>query len=119
MSTPRLHPLGCESKTAKLSSGHYLGYIDVHPPQGVAKIATALLIHGFPDSIYGWRHQVMGWPQRGIRLIVPDTIGYTGTSQPTDPREYSTKFQSDDFEELVYQTGVPKGEKIILIAHGW
>ncbi|KAH7344732.1 Alpha/Beta hydrolase protein [Rhizoctonia solani] len=83
----QFHPLGYESKTAKLSSGHHLRYVDIHPPQGVTYIATALLIHGFPDSAYGWRHQVKGWSQRGIRLIVPDTIGYTGSSQPTDPRE--------------------------------
>ncbi|CAE6395085.1 unnamed protein product [Rhizoctonia solani] len=119
MSSPQPHPLGYESKIAKLSSGHYLRYVDIHPPQGVEQITTALLIHGFPDSAYGWRHQVKGWSQRGIRLIVPDTIGYTGSSQPTDPVEYSTKSQSDDFEELVRQAGISKDEKIILIAHDW
>ncbi|CAE6449408.1 unnamed protein product [Rhizoctonia solani] len=115
----QFHPLGYESKTANLSSGHHLRYVDIHPPQGVTHITTALLIHGFPDSAYGWRYQVKGWSQRGIRLIVPDTIGYTGSSQPTDPREYSMKSQSDDFEELVHQAGVSKDEKIILIAHDW
>lgn len=68
---------------------------------------------------YGWRHQVKGWSQRGIRLIIPDTIGYTGSSQPTNPQEYALKLQSDDLEELVHQAGVPEGEKIILIAHDW
>jgi hypothetical protein len=46
----QLHPLGYESNTAKLSSGHHLRYVDGHPPQGTAPIVTALLIHGFPDS---------------------------------------------------------------------
>ncbi|CAE6440951.1 unnamed protein product [Rhizoctonia solani] len=114
-----LHPLGYESKIAKLSSGHHLRYVDIHPPQGTEIIVTALLIHGFPDSAYGWRNQIKGWSQRGIRLIVPDTIGYAGSSQPTDPQEYSMKSQSDDFEELVRQAGVPQNERIILIAHDW
>ncbi|KAF8679644.1 Ndr family [Rhizoctonia solani] len=117
----QLHPLGYNSKIAKLSSGHHLRYVDIHPPQGTTPIVTVLLIHGFPDSasVYGWRHQVKGWSQRGIRLIVPDTIGYTGSSQPTDPQEYSMKSQSDDLEELVRQAGVSENEKIVLVAHDW
>ncbi|KAG8714411.1 hypothetical protein FRC08_011947 [Ceratobasidium sp. 394] len=115
----QLHPLGYESKTANLSTGRHYRYVDVHPPQGVKTIVTALLLHGFPDSAYGWRHQVKGWSSRGIRLIIPDTLGYTGSSQPTDPEEYSFKRQSDDYEELIKHIGLPEGEKIILIAHDW
>lgn len=119
MSTSQAHPLGYESKTAKLSSGHHYRYVDVHPPQGAKTIVTALLLHGFPDSAYGWRHQVKGWSQRGIRLIIPDTIGYAGSSQPTNPEEYSFKSQSEDLAELVRLAGVPEDERIILIAHDW
>ncbi|KAG8745347.1 hypothetical protein FRC10_008206 [Ceratobasidium sp. 414] len=115
----QLHPLGYESKTANLSTGHHYRYVDIHPPQGVKTIATALLLHGFPDSAYGWRHQVKGWSNRGIRLIIPDALGYTGTSQPTDPEEYSFKRQSDNYEALIQHIGLPEGEKIILIAHDW
>lgn len=50
MSTTQVHPLGYESKVAKVSSGHYYRYVDVHPPQGVKTIVTALVLHGFPDS---------------------------------------------------------------------
>ncbi|KAG9100702.1 hypothetical protein FRC06_003839 [Ceratobasidium sp. 370] len=114
-----LHPLGYESKTANLSTGHHYRYVDVHPPQGVKTIVTALLLHGFPDSAYGWRHQVKGWSSRGIRLIIPAALGYTGSSQPTDPEEYSFKRQSDDYEALIEHIGLPEDEKIILIAHDW
>ncbi|CEL62395.1 Bifunctional epoxide hydrolase 2 OS=Sus scrofa GN=EPHX2 PE=2 SV=1 [Rhizoctonia solani AG-1 IB] len=119
MSRSQLHPLGYESKVAHLSTGHYYRYVDVDPPEGVKHIATALLLHGFPDSAYGWRHQVKGWSGRGIRLIIPDTLGYYGSSQPTTPEDYSTKRQSDDLEELIHQAGVPKEEKIIIISHDW
>ncbi|CAE6381731.1 unnamed protein product [Rhizoctonia solani] len=119
MSTSQLHPLGYESKIAHLSTGHYYRYVDIHPPEGVKTIVTALLIHGFPDSAYGWRHQVKGWSGRGIRLIIPDTLGYNGSSQPTSPEDYAMKRQSDDLEELVRRAGVPEGEKIIVIAHDW
>ncbi|KAF8761744.1 Cyclin-like protein [Rhizoctonia solani] len=80
---------------------------------------AACILKGVEFGSYGWRHQVKGWSQRGIRLIVPDTIGYTGSSQPTDPQEYSMKSQSDDLEELVRQAGVSENEKIVLVAHDW
>ncbi|KAF8707976.1 Ndr family, partial [Rhizoctonia solani] len=80
---------------------------------------AAYILKGVEFGSYGWRHQVKGWSQRGIRLIVPDTIGYTGSSQPTDPQEYSMKSQSDDLEELVRQAGVSENEKIVLVAHDW
>ncbi|KAH7336917.1 Alpha/Beta hydrolase protein [Rhizoctonia solani] len=119
MSTSQVHPLGYESKIAHLSTGHYYRYVDIHPPEGVKPIVTALLLHGFPDSAYGWRHQVKGWSGRGIRLIIPDTLGYYGSSQPTDPEDYAMKRQSDDLEELVHQAGISEDEKIIVIAHDW
>ncbi|CEL61692.1 Bifunctional epoxide hydrolase 2 OS=Rattus norvegicus GN=Ephx2 PE=1 SV=1 [Rhizoctonia solani AG-1 IB] len=119
MSTSQLHPLGYESKVVHLSTGHYYRYVDIHPPEGVKTIVTALVLHGFPDSAYGWRHQVKGWSGRGIRLIVPDTLGYHGSSQPTNPEDYAMKRQSDDLEELVRKAGVSEGEKIIVIAHDW
>ncbi|CAE6420950.1 unnamed protein product, partial [Rhizoctonia solani] len=68
---------------------------------------------------YGWRHQVKGWSERGIRLIIPDTLGYYGSSQPTNPEDYAMKRQSDDLEELVRQAGISDDEKIIVIAHDW
>ncbi|KAF8685518.1 Ndr family [Rhizoctonia solani] len=127
MSKSQLHPLGYESKIAHLSTGHYYRYADIHPPENVKTIATALLLHGFPDSAaahnesasYGWRHQIKGWTSRGIRLIIPDTLGYYGSSQPSSPEDYSTKRQSDDLEELVRYAGVPKEDKIIIISHDW
>ncbi|QRW17232.1 alpha/beta hydrolase family protein [Rhizoctonia solani] len=119
MSKPQLHPLGHESKVAHLSTGHHYRYVDIHPPKGVTAIVTALLLHGFPDSAYGWRHQVKGWSGRGIRLIIPDMLGYHGSSQPTDPEHYAMKRLSDDLEELIRKAGVPEGEKIIVIAHDW
>ncbi|CAE6454382.1 unnamed protein product [Rhizoctonia solani] len=119
MSQSQLHPLGYESKVSHLSKGHYYRYVDVHPPEGVKNIATALLLHGFPDSAYGWRHQVKGWSRRGIRLIIPDTLGYYGSSQPKDSEDYSTKRQSDDLEELIRHAGVSEDEKIVVISHDW
>ncbi|KAF8609744.1 alpha/beta-hydrolase [Ceratobasidium sp. AG-I] len=119
VSSPQMHPLGYPSKIANLPSGHYYRYVDIHPPQGTKTIVTALVLHGFPDSAYGWRHQVKGWSRRGMRLIVPDAIGYTGSSQPLNAEEYNMKIQSDNLEALVHLAGLPEEEKIIIIGHNW
>ncbi|KAG9095795.1 hypothetical protein FS749_009751, partial [Ceratobasidium sp. UAMH 11750] len=68
---------------------------------------------------YGWRRQVKGWSARGIRLIIPDALGYTGSSQPLDPEEYSFKRQADDYEALIRHIGIPESEKIVVIGHDW
>ncbi|KAG8791298.1 hypothetical protein FRC12_009623 [Ceratobasidium sp. 428] len=114
-----LHPLGYESKTANLPTCRYYRYVDIHPPQGVKTIVTALVLHGFPDSAYGWRHQVKGWSDRGIRLIIPDTLGYTGSFQPQNPDEYAFKLHSEDYAALIREVGIPEGEKIVLVSHDW
>ncbi|QRV75958.1 alpha/beta hydrolase family protein [Ceratobasidium sp. AG-Ba] len=114
-----MHPLGYESHTAHLPTGHYYRYVDIHPPQGTKTIATALVLHGFPDSAYTWRHQVKGWSNRGIRLIIPDALGYYGSSQPLDPKEYSFKKQCDNYQALIKHIGLPEDEKVILISHDW
>ncbi|QRV90772.1 alpha/beta hydrolase family protein [Ceratobasidium sp. AG-Ba] len=114
-----MHPLRYESHTAHLPTGHYYRYVDIRPPQGTKTIATALVLHGFPDSAYTWRHQVKGWSNRGIRLIIPDALGYYGSSQPLDPEEYSFKKQCDNYQALIKHIGLPEDEKVVLISHDW
>lgn len=38
-----------------------------------------LLIHGFPDLWYGWRHQIKVFAEKGYRVIAIDCLGYGET----------------------------------------
>ncbi|KAF9337400.1 hypothetical protein BGZ91_009478 [Linnemannia elongata] len=38
-----------------------------------------LLIHGFPDLWYGWRHQIKVFAEKGYRVIAIDCLGYGDT----------------------------------------
>jgi len=82
--------------------------------------ATILLIHGFPDLWYSWRFIIPSLLELGLRVIVPDMIGYGQTDMPRVPPNtlaaYSWKSSADDMAELMRQLNVPR---VILLGHDW
>nr|CAD1816954.1 unnamed protein product [Ananas comosus var. bracteatus] len=48
-----------------------------------------LLLHGFPELWYSWRHQIIGLAARGYRAIAPDLRGYGDTSAPPSVNSYT------------------------------
>lgn len=44
-----------------------------------------LLVHGFPDSIAVWRHQIPALVAAGYRVIAPDQRGFGLTEAPREP----------------------------------
>lgn len=55
-------------------------YLDIQPtkPNG----QTLLLIHGFPQTSYEWRHVVQPFADRGYRVVCPDYRGAGDSSRP-------------------------------------
>lgn len=43
---------------------------------------TLLLVHGFPDTWYGWRHQVPFFRKLGFRLLIPSLLGFPRSEAP-------------------------------------
>ena len=41
-----------------------------------------ILIHGFPELAYSWRHQLPALAGAGYRAIAPDMRGYGGSDKP-------------------------------------
>lgn len=81
--------------------------------------ATVLLIHGFPDLGFGWRYQVPHLLSRGLRVIVPDALGYGHSSAPQDLASYSLKSMSSDMIALANHVLGSEEEPIILGGHDW
>jgi pimeloyl-ACP methyl ester carboxylesterase len=44
-----------------------------------------LLLHGFPESWYSWRHQLTALAEAGVRAVAPDQRGYCLTGPPGPP----------------------------------
>jgi pimeloyl-ACP methyl ester carboxylesterase len=70
-----------------------------------------VLLHGFPQSWYGWRH-IMPALAKNYTVIVPDLRGFGDSSKPDTG--YDGKTTSEDICHLVSQLGF---NKILLVAH--
>ncbi|KAK7051628.1 hypothetical protein VNI00_004607 [Paramarasmius palmivorus] len=101
-------------KDIKTTRGHnYHYYLS---PATVAGKATLVLIHGFPSTSYDWRHQVAFFKAKGFGLIVPDMLGYGGTSKPTDPVAYKPSLIVRDLIDIL---DAEKVDKAGFIGHDW
>lgn len=48
-----------------------------------------LLLHGFPEIWYSWRHQIDFLANHGYRVVAPDLRGFGDTDSPISPSSYS------------------------------
>jgi soluble epoxide hydrolase/lipid-phosphate phosphatase len=79
---------------------------------------TLLLQHGFPDDHSVWFKVVENLLKfcPGYSILVPDLLGYSGTSKPTDSQSYNSKGMADDLAEILDQNGILK---VVSIGHDW
>jgi len=63
-----------------------VGGLNLH----VAEIGSGpavLLLHGFPEIWYSWRHQMIALGEAGFHAIAPDFRGYGLSDQPSEPEK--------------------------------
>ncbi|KAI0794219.1 alpha/beta-hydrolase [Fomes fomentarius] len=101
-------------KDIQVKRGHIYHYY-YSPPTDVNK-PTLLFIHGFPSRSSDWKYQVAHFQDAGYGTLVPDCLGYGGTSKPIDPAEYRNALLAKDIVEIVEFEG-PKN--VVAIAHDW
>jgi len=75
-----------------------------------------LLVHGWPESWYSWRHQIPALSAAGYRVIAPDMRGYGGSSAPAAVEDYGITRLCGDLTGLVSAYGE---EQAILVGHDW
>src|SRR5258706_7589045 len=75
-----------------------------------------VLLHGFPESWFSWRHQFGPLVDAGYHVVAPDMRGYGQTDQP-EPHEAYNIFQlTGDIVGIVNALG---GEQAVIIGHDW
>ena len=74
----------------------------------------AILVHGWPESWYSWRHQIPALVAAGYRVAAPDVRGYGGSDKPPEIEAYGIKQLAGDIAGLVPALGE---ESAILIGH--
>lgn len=75
-----------------------------------------LLVHGFPESWYSWRHQLPALAAAGYRTVALDVRGYGRSSKPSAPQEYRMRALVEDNVALVHALGE---ETAVIIGHDW
>lgn len=74
-----------------------------------------ILLHGFPEFWYSWRHQIPELSKR-FRVVAPDLPGYNESDKPRPMERYSAKFVANDIRELISALNEKKAH---IIGHDW
>jgi pimeloyl-ACP methyl ester carboxylesterase len=75
-----------------------------------------ILLHGFPEYWYGWRHQIQPLSEAGYRVWVPDQRGYNLSDKPAGIAAYRLDELTRDVIGLIDAAGV---EQCYLAGHDW
>ena len=75
-----------------------------------------LLIHGWPDSGYLWRHQIPFLADHGFRVIVPDMRGLGRSDRPAAVADYALSRAVGDVAGILDALGV---EAAHVVGHDW
>lgn len=77
---------------------------------------AVLLLHGFPEFWFGWRHQIGALADAGFRTIVPDQRGYGQSEKPRPVSAYRLEQLAADVAGLIGISGRPRAS---LVGHDW
>jgi pimeloyl-ACP methyl ester carboxylesterase len=75
-----------------------------------------LLLHGFPECWYSWRHQLAALSEAGYHVVAPDQRGYGLTDAPDPVEDYDIIHLTDDAAGVVKALGE---EKAVIVGHDW
>jgi pimeloyl-ACP methyl ester carboxylesterase len=75
-----------------------------------------ILLHGWPEHAFSWRHQIPALVDAGYHVIVPNQRGYGNSSHPSEVIAYDIKHLTDDLVALLDHYGY---EKATFIGHDW
>jgi pimeloyl-ACP methyl ester carboxylesterase len=81
-----------------------------------------LLLHGFPESWYSWRHQLTALAEAGYHAVAPDQRGYCETGPPqiagraAEISDYSILHLTGDVLALMDALGA---DRAVVAGHDW
>jgi pimeloyl-ACP methyl ester carboxylesterase len=79
-----------------------------------------ILLHGFPQTSYEWRHQLRALGDAGYRAVAPDQRGYSPGARPDGVEHYATPCLEADVIAIADRlSGSRTGQRFHLVAHDW
>lgn len=103
------------------SSGHRLHLVEA------GSGPLVVMVHGFPESWYSWRHQLTPLAEAGYRAVAIDVRGYGRSAAPSDIDAYAMTALVGDVIAVIddhnerhrSSTGDRRGEPAVVIGHDW
>jgi pimeloyl-ACP methyl ester carboxylesterase len=75
-----------------------------------------VLLHGFPETSFEWRHQIGPLVKAGYRVLAPDQRGYSASARPPGTDDYAIINLIGDVMAMVDALGV---DKFHVVGHDW
>jgi pimeloyl-ACP methyl ester carboxylesterase len=75
-----------------------------------------VLLHGFPEFWYSWRHQISPLAEAGYRVVAPDLRGYNLSDKPPGVSAYRVSALLGDILGLIQEFGE---ERATVAGHDW
>ena len=88
-------------------------------PRGPSRPPTArdvVLLHGFPEFSYSWRHQMPALASAGFRALAPDLRGYGRSPKPPRVADYRIEHLAADVLDLIRREC---GGRAHVVGHDW
>ena len=92
-----------------------IGGVNLHYATAGNGEKLVLLLHGFPEFWYSWRHQIVNLSDE-YTVVAPDLRGYNLSDKPADVSDYTIEKLTDDVIGLTQYFG---REKAAIVGHDW
>jgi pimeloyl-ACP methyl ester carboxylesterase len=92
-----------------------IGGVKLHYAAAGDREKLVILLHGFPEFWYSWRHQIRALSDE-YTVVAPDMRGYNLSDKPPRIADYSIDKLVDDTTGLIRHLGF---EKAAIIGHDW
>jgi pimeloyl-ACP methyl ester carboxylesterase len=75
-----------------------------------------VLLHGWPESWYSWRNQLIALADAGYHAVAPDQRGYGQSDRPADVEKYNILELTADIVGLVQSL---EHDTAVVVGHDW
>ena len=98
-------------------SHHYanINGIRLHYAESGSGDNLVILLHGFPELWYSWRHQLSALGNK-YHVVAPDMRGYNLSDKPARVEDYRIEVLVEDVIDLIKHCGATKAA---IVAHDW
>ena len=97
------------------SGGVKIHYALLGPTSGPSNAPLVVMIHGFPDFWYSWRHQ-MAVLSKDYQVVAIDQRGYNLSDKPKGKENYDMSLLIEDVRAVIKHLG---RDRAVIVGHDW